>query len=296
MRRSSRSDGYVTLAVLLTAALLAAVVSSLVAVSRPALGLVRIGAEEVTAQGLLEGGVAAAAYLLFEAEREAEIVNGLSLRRKTGDIRIRAESESGRVDINTAERALLEGLFDAIGGTSMDRAAFASRIVDWRDQDDDASPGGAEAADYEDEGLGYRPSNRPFRSVDEMRFVLGLSAADVRRLEPFVTVHARQPGIDPLSAPEVVLNAIPELGRTGVERILQARRQGVDRERVAALVPQAAQFLITTAPEVYRIGVRVRLSNGFADGVVAVIAAPRSDDEADYRVVAWSRLAAVRSR
>src|SRR3712207_1448809 len=57
MAPSKANDGYVTLAVLVIAGLLAAFVSTLLSLSRPALDLARIGADELVAQGLAEGGL-----------------------------------------------------------------------------------------------------------------------------------------------------------------------------------------------------------------------------------------------
>ena len=146
--RMRSDDGYVTLAVLLIVGLLAAIVSSLLAVSRPALGLARIGGDEVAAEALIQGGVATAGYLLFAAKREPARVNGMDLRLRTGDIRLTVADEAGRIDLNAADPTLLAGLYSAAGGTSLSNQAFAARVVDWRDTDGDVGVDGAEAGDY----------------------------------------------------------------------------------------------------------------------------------------------------
>jgi general secretion pathway protein K len=280
----------VTFAVLLTVALLAAIVSSLVSVSRPALGLVRIGADEVAAEGLLQGGVDTAAYLLFDAQQPMGTVDGLSLGRDTGTIRIDVSDEAGRIDINAAKTELLAGLFEAVGGESMSPEAFASRVDDWRDQDDEASPDGAEADEYDSAHLSYVPPNRPFRSTDELRFILGLSRADYAALEPFVTTFSGAGTVDPLSASETALEAIPGFDRDSVKLILTSRRQGLDRDAIKALLQQGAEFLSTGDSSVYRVGVQVQLTDGFTDAAESVIVASQRGESAGYSVVAWSRL------
>jgi general secretion pathway protein K len=264
-------------------------------VSRPALGLARIGTDEVAAEGLLEGGIQTAAFLLFESQQKANVVNGFLLHRGTGVVRINVVDESGRIDLNAARPELLEGLFAAVGGTSMSAKAFASRVADWRDQDVEVGEQGAETFEYESEGLSYRPANRPFHSVEELRYLLGLSNADFGRLEPFVTVYAGQAGVDPMTAPETVLRAIPGIGRAAVQLILQARQQGLDRERIVNLVQAGSPFLSTTESSVYRVGVQVQLTDGFADAVEAVIVAAQATDRG-YRVAAWSRVGAAQAR
>jgi general secretion pathway protein K len=66
----------------------------------------------------------------------------------------------------------------------MSAQAFAARIVDWRDEDEDVTNDGAEAGTYAESGLSYAPSNRPFHSVEELRFLLELSTADYGKLRP----------------------------------------------------------------------------------------------------------------
>lgn len=290
------NEGYVTLAVLLVAALLAAVVSSLVAASRPALGLVRIGADQAAADGLLQGGVEAAAYLLYDAKLPLSDVDGLTLGRGAGDILVHAADEAGRVDVNAAKPELLAGLYAAVGASAMPPAAFAARVVDWRDQDDEAGKeDGAEADEYERAGSPYRPPNRRFRSVDELRFLLGLGADDFRRLAPYVTVHTGVATVDPLSAPGVVLLAIPGFGVDQVKLIAKAREQGLDREEIGALVQQGREFLSTTPSGVYRLSVSVRLRDGFTDALETVVVAPGQGDDESYGVVASARRTAARA-
>lgn len=296
MTRTSSSDGYVTLVVLLIAGLLAAIVSSVLAVSRPALGLVRVGGDEVAAEGLLQGGVATAAYLLVVAQKPAEKVRDLVLRQETGEVSISVADEAARVDLNSADPPLLEGLFRSVGGSSMSAAAFAARVADWRDQDSDVTPGGAEANEYSGAGLGYLPANLPFHSVEELRSLLGLSAGDFERLAPNVTVFSGRATIDPFSASQTVLQAIPGISRNDLRRVMQARKNGQEREVLIGSLTTVAQYLLDKPSGVYRVNVEARLTNGFSDAVEAVIASPQQGGGADYQVVSWSRLATAASK
>ena len=281
-----------SLAVLLTAGLLAAVVASLLAVSRPALGIARIGQDEVALDGLLQGGIETAGYLLTEAKVKMADVNGLTLSRSTGTLGIGVADESGLVDLNSAKPELLQGLYAAVNGRSMGAQAFADRVVDWRDQDSDARPLGAEADEYESARLPGRPPNRPFRSVEELRYLLGLSAEDFIRLRSFLTVYTGRGAVDPLSAPEAVLRAIPGLTPNMVQLILQERRHGMSRKQIVQLIQQGSEFLSTDDSSVYRVNVQVRLKNGFAGAVDAVIVG-QSGDSSGYKVAAWSRRGAA---
>lgn len=293
MANRSGNEGYVTLAVLLIAGLLAVVVSGLLAVSRPALGLARIGGDQVAAQGLLQGGLATAAFLLLSADQPLGKVDGMVLRLNTGEIRLAVADEGGRIDVNAANPTLLEGLFRAVSGTSMSGQAFAARIVDWRDEDGDAAVGGAEAGDYAEAELGYAPPNLPFHSVEEVRFILGLTARDFDRLAPHITVFSGRAGIDPLTASETVLRAIPGFGRNDLRALMRARGSDESRELIAAALPVFAEYFLVEPTGVFRVKVEAGLTNGFSDTVESVIAAPQEGGSVDYRVVAWSRLASA---
>jgi general secretion pathway protein K len=238
----------------------------------------------------LQGGVTAAGFLLVGAKRDVEEVDGLTLRFRAGTVRLTAADESGRINLNLAPIDLLAGLYSASGGTSLDPVSFAGRVEDWRDYNAEPSVGGAEAGDYESEGLSYRPANRPFRSVAELRLLLGLSRSDFNRLAPLLTVHSGQATIDPMSASPAVLRAIPNIQRSEVEGLMGARRNGATREQISALLARHAQYFSSAASGAYRVGAQARLDNGFSGAVEAVIVTPQSGDPADYHVVAWSRL------
>jgi general secretion pathway protein K len=132
--------------------------------------------------------------------------------------------ESGKVDINTAPQPLLIGLFLAVGVEQAAAESLADAIVDWRDADDLKQLHGAEKDDYAAAGLNYAPANSEFESIDELRQVLGMSDRLFQRLEPLVTVHSRQAGINTGFAPREVLLAIPGATPEQVDLFIEQRR------------------------------------------------------------------------
>ncbi len=75
--------------------------------------------------------------------------------------------EGGKIDLNTAPRTVLERL----GNMTSDVAAA---VVDWRDADEDVTPGGAESEHYLREGEPYNAKNAPFETTLELRLVAGV--------------------------------------------------------------------------------------------------------------------------
>lgn len=96
-------------------------------------------------------------------------------------------SPDGQVDLNAAPPAMLEAAFRAAGAELPDR--LASAVIDWRDADDLASLGGAEATAYQRTGL-PGPANRPFRHEAELASVIGVSEQLASCMARFVTVSS----------------------------------------------------------------------------------------------------------
>jgi general secretion pathway protein K len=92
----------------------------------------------------------------------------------TQGIAVSIQRESERVDLNAAGADTLGVCFLGAGFPEDTARSMAARVIDWRDADDIAEPGGAEEADYRAAGLRYGPRNGPFQTVEELRRVLGM--------------------------------------------------------------------------------------------------------------------------
>jgi type II secretory pathway component PulK len=91
------------------------------------------------------------------------------------------------LNINTSNEMELQRFFAALG-YSADRAAqLAARVLDWRDADDNARPGGAEAADYVAAGRAITPANNAFGGNGDFAELLGVEASDAARVTPLIT-------------------------------------------------------------------------------------------------------------
>jgi general secretion pathway protein K len=129
---------------------------------------------------------------------------------------------SGRLDLNQAQTGALLGLFSQF--TSRDDAeAIVAALEDWRDPDDLVRSDGAEQEVYARAGSPYLPRNAPLNRLDELRRVRGVSGSLAHAVEPYITVTGDLL-IDINGATEVVLAAIPGIGRDGA-RAIQGRRR-----------------------------------------------------------------------
>lgn len=87
---------------------------------------------------------------------------------ETGGIVFGVSDEESRLNVNTAsieELQKIQGLTPEV----------AAAIIDWRDTDNEVTPGGAEADYYLSLRPPYRPRNGPFQSIRELLMVRGIT-------------------------------------------------------------------------------------------------------------------------
>lgn len=85
--------------------------------------------------------------------------------------------ESGKIDLNLAPPDVIERVF-------REHPGVAAAVLDWRDPDDDRRLRGAEAEDYP----GSEPRNGPFRSLEELLMVRGMTAEIFESVKPYLTI------------------------------------------------------------------------------------------------------------
>lgn len=182
--------------------------------------------EIARAEAFADGGVNLALLDLVSARQKGPAQrrfapNGAAAGCHTGDgalVFIRIEDEAGKVNLNLANESLLAALFAGVGAPSDQASAYAARVLDFRDADDDVQPNGAEDADYAAAGSPVGPKNGPFDTIDELDQVLGLPPGFLDKVKPFITVHSGQKGVDTTTAPpvlEAILDAASAQSATG---------------------------------------------------------------------------------
>ncbi len=88
-----------------------------------------------------------------------------------GTVRMRwgLEDEASKININYAPKEILLKL----PGVTEE---IADSIIDWRDQDSNAGPNGAESPYYESQTPPYNCKNQPFETIEELLLVRGMTA------------------------------------------------------------------------------------------------------------------------
>ena len=152
-----RSRGTALVAVLWIVSLLAAIVVSFATTMRTETVVVRNQVDNAEARALADAGFHRA-VLALASEGEALPRDGSphDWNFAGGRVVTSVQAEAGKVDLNGADAELLAGLFAAAGAA--EPQSLANAVIDFRDANDDALPGGGEDADYRAADLGHEAS------------------------------------------------------------------------------------------------------------------------------------------
>jgi general secretion pathway protein K len=283
--------GIALLSVLWITGLLAVMAASFVATSRTEARLARNQLENAKAQALADGGVQRAVLGLLELEPERVwradgSVYHLDLGE--GDVQITIRDEDGKIDINEGSPELLAGLLVALDLEPDAAETMAERIVDFRDDDSDPEPQGAEDPAYLAAGLPEGAADRPFVSESELLRVLGMTEALYRRIRPHVTVHSGSDGVDPTRATKAVLEALPGMTPQVIESLMTV---GPDDDPLDAIeddevLEQIDLYWLPSREAVFTIRAEARTEGGGRFVREAVIELDGSPEQ-PYLVYAW---------
>ena len=156
-----------------------------------------------------DGAVQQAAFHLLDTSPDRWQADGKEHAVSIGAaaVTIRAESEDGRINPNLASPELLAALLRQVGadtGTA-DKVAFA--MTEWRFPTGLAPSANPTLRPYRAAGLPYGPTGAPFRDLDELSAVLGMTPELLARATPYLSLNVRGDP-DPAYAAPVVLQAI----------------------------------------------------------------------------------------
>lgn len=186
-----------------------------------------------------------------------------------GRLRIEVTNASGLVNLNNAGPALLKALLAGAGVDAGDQERLADAIQDWRDQDDQAMPHGAEREDYRAAGR-IGPKNANFDSVEELGQVLGMTRELQARLASATTVFSYESAVNPELAPARVLHALGFDEQTVADYVDARARAADGAPALSALSSDGSSFFFAGRSSVYHIAVLAETEAGTAIALEAV--------------------------
>jgi general secretion pathway protein K len=171
--------------------------------------------EELFKEIALEGGFATVSYCLDE----------YNLGKGSGEktVLFGAMDESSRIDINSVSVNTITNLLERVADIESNQAGdIASAIIDWRDEDNAVSLGGAENEYYENLETPYTCKNGNFQVSQELLLVRGMSQEIFSKINEIITVYGTEK-VNINTAGFRVLYALG-LSEKLCERIIEYRR------------------------------------------------------------------------
>ena len=251
--------------------------------------------ENAKARLLADGGVDRALYFLLQEESDLPLWTdgslNLSFTIDGNPVAVQVRDEDGKIDVNAASEVLLAGLLGAVGLEDDQATVMAARIADFRDDDSDARPYGAEDPAYQAAGLGEGAQDRPLRHLEELRRVIGMTDQLYERLRPHLTVYTDTDGLDPFRASETALFALPGM----TPDVVQAIRANDDPDADILLAlpgPMTDAFkdyVVPTRDLIFEIQALGQTAAGGLFLREAVVALDGGTDDRPFSVYLWRR-------
>jgi len=254
----------------------------------------KVSNDRIQADASVTAALELTAYYL-DAEKPQERPTGGTFSFRVGNSTVAVDflSEAARIDLNTAPKPLLAGLFRVLGASADDADTYADRIVGWRSpavsQNLDLDQGNdKETAAYRNAGLRYGPRLAPFNNAAELWLVLGLPPALVERALRFVTVFSGLPSVDIMHAAPEIVAALPGMTPDLLDAVLTQRSQpGADAKPILQMLGPAQANATALGSNATRVTVHVGLAGGRGVATEAVVL-PLDDAPDPYRVLSWT--------
>ncbi|CAG1023406.1 hypothetical protein DOJK_02301 [Patescibacteria group bacterium] len=209
--------------------------------------------DTAAATALAESGIQLAQFMLLTEGNKRWHTDGsiYQITTKNAVLRIRLLSEAGKINLNSADQAMLQKLFShsptGIEATlPFGRINRATALLDWRDSDEFVRLNGAEQQQYQDAQLDYSPSNKNLQSLAELPMILGMDEKTLTWIEPLVTIYGQQANVDLQQASKEVLQLFldnPNL----VEQYIKLRTENTKQDLPPPIPPIASAGLSQTS-------------------------------------------------
>lgn len=167
--------------------------------------------ESTRARALAEAGVNHAILeLLVQDPSQRWLTDGTTYRLALdgGIVDVAVRDTRGLIDLNTVDALLLDKVLTALGLDEIQRAKLIGATLDWRDADSLKHDNGAEDDDYQLAGMQWGVRDGAFGSIEEYRYVLGMTNSIFEQLAPYLIVGSNHRRINPDYAPPWLLGVL----------------------------------------------------------------------------------------
>lgn len=286
-RASAAERGIILIAVLLAVAIMSVMVVATAALTRAGIGNEELEMRRLASHLALRSGVEAAkALILATPEDQRMFLDGSPTPVDLGNgvaATVTLRDAAGFADLNRSDPKLIEAVarFSGLGQEAAE--GLADRIAELRKEASPETPGAPPAKVSPLPGTGSGQGNpaqpspdsekRPpppiiFLSVDQLPAVLDVPADEVVALGAGLTVFNPTGEINPLAAPEQVLQAIPGLTDRDIADIAMAKKTGTTTGdgRLQQVMQRLPGMLTLKAPSVFMVEVKLDAGPGVLPG------------------------------
>jgi general secretion pathway protein K len=286
LRRPSRNDGFIIVAVLWILAALATLASVIAVYVINAATAFAVHDERVQAEALTRAAIELSIYNILRDAQQPPTRGSFVFRMGRANVAAEFNSEMARIDLNAASKPLLAGLFVGLGAPGQAADSYADRILGWRSTPEPNVPD--ENAFYRSAGVAYSPRGAPFQHVAELGLVMGIPEVMVERATPYLTVYSGQGQINIMDAAPQVLAALPGMNPGLLNEILTRRARGGQQnaEQLVTLLGPTQQIGTISGSKAVRVTSRIVFDSGQRVTSEVVIFILDGSGEV-YRIMTW---------
>ena len=196
-------------------------------------------------------------------------------------------SEAARIDLNTAPKPLLAGLFRALGASRDDADSYSDQVIAWRtasSNHDDSGPPPQSTA------LSSHARKANFPHANELSVINNIPIAIVERALPFVTVYSGLPQVNVIDAAAQIIAALPGMSPERVTAFLAQRRAEPNKKQeLLQYFGPAQQYATTEGSRALRVRIGIAFDNGHRSHSEVVILLFDQGNE-PFSVLSWRSL------
>jgi general secretion pathway protein K len=279
--KNTRENGIVLLIVLWALAMMTLIVVAMSAYAQRGISLASVETDRLRSDWAVVSGVEAAkAYISGLRPEERLVLDGRELTVDVGQgrrVRLVIKEGAGLVDINRADARLLQAVFAMAGFGEAESGPLIQALGDLRLKDANPAKAQQQAAGQEE-----KPDvpSAGLVSLAELQGLPGIDAAALKDVVPLLGLYSEDGKINPLSAPESVLRAVPGMTAEEIASIRAAKASRNPKAAIGAVAEKYADFLALNDAKIFLIGTVAEGGRGIVAGVggqTVVILDPESE-------------------
>ncbi len=199
-----REEGYALIAAILSIVIFALMALTIINVTRSSTLMASAEIDRAKLSAAADAGIAIAVHgLMLNDPAQRWAIDGKARREvfERTSLDIIVEDERGKIALNLINKSEVEAMFGEFGLQGLELEAAVDSFLDWRDEDDDPRPRGAEFEVYAPKQI--KPRNGELRTLGELALIAGIGPELAQRMIPFTTVNFGTGEFDPRYASDL---------------------------------------------------------------------------------------------